>query len=119
MTTREGFLPWDTLALHAQSGIPGIPDEGYRLDISERGIALEASCAAGLFYGRQTLDQLKRLHRENIPRLRIEDAPEFPERGYMLDISRCRVPRMDTLKRLVDLLALFKYNKGFRHERTL
>ena len=111
MTTREGFLPWDTLALHAQSGIPGIPDEGYRLDISERGIALEASCAAGLFYGRQTLDQLKRLHRENIPRLRIEDAPEFPERGYMLDISRCRVPRMDTLKRLVDLLALFKYNQ--------
>ncbi len=111
ITTRAGLLSWDKLALHAQTGIPKIPAEGYRLDISERGIVLEASSPAGIFYGRQTLDQLKRLYREKVPSLRIEDAPELPERGYMLDISRCRMPHMDTLKRLIDLLASFKYNQ--------
>jgi hypothetical protein len=111
ITTRKELLSWDTLALREQSGVPGIPTEGYRLTISEGGIVLEASSAAGLFYGHQTLGQLKRLHRDQVPCLHIEDAPELPERGYMLDISRCRVPHMHTLKRLVDLLARFKINQ--------
>ena len=29
----------------------------------------------------------------------------------MLDISRCKVPKLGELSRLVDMLALFKYNR--------
>ena len=59
----------------------------------------------------QTLEQLRRLTSAHCPGFTIEDGPEFPVRAYMLDISRCKVPRMDHLFRLVDMLALFKFNQ--------
>lgn len=37
--------------------------------------------------------------------------PDFRTRGYMLDVSRCKVPTMDSLRRLVDLLAGLRYNQ--------
>jgi hypothetical protein len=60
-----------------------------------------------------TLRQLVRQAGEagRLPCLEIEDAPQFPVRGVMLDISRDRVPTMDTLKRLIDLWAELKLNE--------
>ena len=43
--------------------------------------------------------------------MRIEDWPDFPNRGVMLDISRDKVPTMATLFALVDLLASMKFNQ--------
>lgn len=37
--------------------------------------------------------------------LSIEDYPDFPARGVMLDVSRDRVPPMETVYKLVDMLA--------------
>jgi hypothetical protein len=37
--------------------------------------------------------------------------PAFERRGFMLDISRNRVPTMDWLKELIDALALLRYNE--------
>lgn len=39
------------------------------------------------------------------------DQPGVPERGFLLDISRCKVPTMETLFGLIDLLADLKYNQ--------
>jgi len=39
------------------------------------------------------------------------NAPLFESRGLMLDISRNRVPTMDTLKRLIDVLQQLHYNE--------
>ena len=39
--------------------------------------------------------------------MRIDDAPDFARRGYMLDVSRCKVPAMQELKRTVDSLSAF------------
>ncbi len=47
----------------------------------------------------------------SLPALRISDWPDFPNRGVMLDISRDRVPTMQTLLELVDLLASWKINQ--------
>lgn len=92
--------------------VSDLPSEGYRLTISAPAIRIEASTAAGFFYGRQTLRQCEAQRDEmGFACVAIEDAPAFPERGYMLDISRCRVPTMETLKRLIDLLSQFKYNQ--------
>jgi hypothetical protein len=85
--------------------------EAYRLMLRPRGIRLEASGPAGFFRAAQTLRQLRMVSGENCPCVTIEDRPDLPVRGYMLDISRCKVPRMEHLFRLVDLLALFKYNQ--------
>ena len=47
----------------------------------------------------------------NLPCLTISDWPDFPARGVMLDISRDKVPSMETLYHLVDMLADWKVNQ--------
>jgi hexosaminidase len=37
--------------------------------------------------------------------------PDISERGFLLDVSRCKVPTMETLFSLVDLLVRLKYNQ--------
>lgn len=49
--------------------------------------------------------------RVELPRLNLEDWPDFSERGAMLDISRNKVPTLDTLKGLIDQLARWKLNQ--------
>lgn len=85
--------------------------EGYRLRITRDAITITGDDAAGAFYGACTLAQIIRLHGSTLPALHIEDYPDFPNRGVMLDISRDKVPTMDTLYGLVDLLASLKYNQ--------
>lgn len=95
-----------------RSDVPGIPGQGFRLIIEPTVIHLEAADARGLFYGRQTLAEILKAHQdEPIPCCRIEDWPDFPTRGYMLDVSRDRVPTMAHLFRLVDCLAKLRYNQ--------
>jgi hexosaminidase len=85
--------------------------QGYRLTITPQNIQIKATDPAGAFYAKQTLAQLQRLYPEKIPCCHIEDHPDFPVRGFMLDISRDKVPTMDTLLHLIDLLAHLKYNQ--------
>ncbi|MGC8782655.1 MAG: beta-N-acetylhexosaminidase, partial [Anaerolineae bacterium] len=107
--------------------------QGYELTITTEGIHAVASTPAGIFYAVCTLIQLlepasreqlpgvsrlgpARRHREalknhQLPTLRISDWPDFPNRGVMLDVSRDRVPTMETLFGLVDLLASWKINQ--------
>lgn len=57
-----------------------------------------------------TLRQLLALTPDSLPQLEIDDAPAFPTRGVMLDVSRDKVPTTDQLKSLIDLLAELKFN---------
>lgn len=83
--------------------------QAYRLTVSSERILLESADAAGKRSGLATLRQLKTLCPLALP-LCIEDAPAFPIRGFMLDISRDRVPSREHLGNLVQLLALWKIN---------
>ncbi|HMP77189.1 MAG TPA: glycoside hydrolase family 20 zincin-like fold domain-containing protein [Kiritimatiellia bacterium] len=87
-----------------------LPAQGYSLHVTPRHIALTGADAAGLFHVAMTLRQLVRQYRDAIPACRIEDHPDFPVRGVMLDISRDKVPTMDTMFRLVEELAEWKIN---------
>ncbi|MCG3147946.1 MAG: hypothetical protein PCFJNLEI_01387 [Verrucomicrobiae bacterium] len=87
-----------------------LPAQGYRLTITPAGTQLEAADPAGEFYGRMTLRQLQRLCPTTLPCGVIEDWPDIPLRGVMLDISRDKVPTMATLFGLVDMLAEWKVN---------
>ncbi|MEM7331772.1 MAG: glycoside hydrolase family 20 zincin-like fold domain-containing protein [Chloroflexota bacterium] len=84
--------------------------QGYELTVTTNGISIVAETAAGLFYGVQTLKQLFKNSRL-LPTLRIQDWPDFPNRGVMLDISRDKVPTMETLFTLIDQLASWKVNQ--------
>jgi hypothetical protein len=104
-----------------------LPAQGYRLAVAPGGIRLEAADPAGAFYGRMTLRQLLRAcscpqdttgsstaFPGRVPALLpcgvIEDSPDIPVRGVMLDISRDKVPTMATLFALIDNLAEWKVN---------
>jgi hypothetical protein len=58
-----------------------------------------------------TLRQLLRQYGRRLPCLEIRDWPDFARRGVMLDISRGRVPKLETLLELVGHLADFKINE--------
>lgn len=85
--------------------------QGYHLTIHSRGVSIVASTPAGLFYGAQTLIQILGQSPAGLPLLHIRDWPDFPNRGVMLDISRDKVPTMQTLFHLVELLASWKINQ--------
>lgn len=88
---------------------PSLPAQGYELVTTEDGVTLTHADEAGLRYGRDTLEQL-RGGDGSVPGVRVVDAPDFPVRGYMLDISRDRVPTRATLERLIGLCALARIN---------
>ncbi|MBR4170046.1 MAG: family 20 glycosylhydrolase [Kiritimatiellae bacterium] len=92
----------------------------YSLRVTPAGIEVEAGDREGAFYAAQTLRCLLTSALcgggggtlpSFVPALTIEDAPDFPVRGVMLDISRDKVPTMQTLFRLVDLFAALRYNQ--------
>ncbi len=85
--------------------------EAYRIRITEQGVVLAAGEGRGAQYAWQTLLQILVQADDAVPCLEIADQPALPQRGYMLDISRTRVPTMDTLYALIDLLASLKYNQ--------
>ncbi|HZT28609.1 MAG TPA: family 20 glycosylhydrolase [Bryobacteraceae bacterium] len=102
----------------ALSGRASANPEGYQLEVSERGVRIQAASAAGLFYGVQTLIQLlppeieaKRRQEAgwSIPCVRITDSPRFAWRGLMLDVSRHFFPK-EFIKRYIDEMARYKMN---------
>lgn len=94
------------------------PRESFKLCLNHDHISLSGSCDAGLFYGLMTLCQWLRFHflkasqpLAQLPLLRVEDHPDFRYRGWMVDISRSKVPTMPTLFALIDAAAEFKINQ--------
>jgi len=86
--------------------------EGYRLRVAPEGITVYGGDAAGVFYGVGTLIQLVQQAAGGVlPCLEITDWPDFPARGLMLDVSRDKVPTLETLFALVDRLASWKVNQ--------
>jgi hypothetical protein len=95
LTRRDGTC--STAAVHTTIDSSAAPRQGYRLTIAPGGVAIVAADAAGAFYAHQTLAQIRRQFPAALPCLEIEDSPDFPVRGVMLDISRDKVPTMATL----------------------
>ena len=88
--------------------ITGGEDESYTLRVEQNKITLEAATAAGAFYGIQTLRQL--FAGETVPCLEIRDEPDFPHRGFYHDVTRGRIPTVETVKKLIDDMAYYKLN---------
>ena len=92
-------------------------EEGYTLEVTPRRINVEARSEAGAFYALQTLLQLAGKQTDGswrIPCCRVEDAPRFPYRGIMLDVSRNFQSKEFVLKQL-DAMAHFKFNRLHFH----
>jgi hexosaminidase len=107
-----------SLYLAISSAGPALGSEGYQLSVTPGGVQLLAPTPAGLFWGIQTLRQLLPPTLESskprpdpwqIPAVHIQDAPRFPFRGTMLDVSRHFFSLSD-VKTYIDTLAYYKLN---------
>jgi N-acetyl-beta-hexosaminidase len=87
--------------------------QGYKLLVEEGGIMVVGNDGAGAFYGVCTLCQLLDLTPLSLQlsSVQIVDWPDLPNRGIMFDVTRDRVPTMQTLYELVDFLASLKLNQ--------
>lgn len=103
-----------------------LPAEGYRLEVTARGVRVEASAPAGFFYALQTLKQLlpRTVMAEMaaeppvggwvLPVVYIEDEPRFGWRGFMLDEGRHFFGKAE-VKRVLDIMATYKMNRFHWH----
>lgn len=101
-------LPLDASGTPLSIFLTGEAGESYSLSIREREIIIQAGSAAGAFYAIQTLRQIYR--EERIPCLEISDGPDFLHRGFYHDVSRGRIPTVQTIRKLIDDMAYYKLN---------
>lgn len=92
--------------------------EGYRIEVSAKGVAIVGSTPAGVFYGIQTLRKSLPILTEKaevtLPAATITDAPRFGYRGMHLDCAR-HYFSVDFVKEYIDLLALHNMNRLHWH----
>ena len=98
---------------------PQLPAEAYKLNVSKEQVRIEASRPAGFYYALQTLKQLMPRNvmagvAWSLPSVKIEDAPRFEWRGFMLDEGRHFFGK-DEIKRVIDMMAIYKMNRFHWH----
>lgn len=106
-----GTLP-PASGLRADDG--NAKNEQYALMIAADGITIQATDEEGLFRGLTTLLQLAATTGVQdgviaLPAQEIIDAPRFAWRGFSFDVVRCAFS-VEEVKRVIDLLALYKAN---------
>lgn len=103
------------------SGVPltpilqaGMAPGAYAIAIAPDGVSIDHGDAAGLFAAGVTLMTLVQTTQGRLPLGRIVDAPRFGWRGQHLDCAR-HFYRVETILRLLDLMALVKLNRFHWH----
>jgi hexosaminidase len=89
----------------------------YRMNITPKGILINAEFDEGVFYGVQTMRQLLPTEAEQkklklpyqLPTMLIQDGAKFPHRGLLLDCCR-HFMSVDFIKKYIDALAYYKMN---------
>ena len=86
-------------------------EEAYHLTVTGKRIILEATTPKGMYWGKQTLEQLKYTKNKKtyLPQCEITDWPAFRIRGFMHDVGRSYIP-VEELKREISLLSRYKIN---------
>ncbi|WP_342476978.1 family 20 glycosylhydrolase [Paenibacillus sp. FSL H7-0350] len=88
-----------------------LAEGAYELHVNEKGLIAAYGSPQGAYYAAATLKQLLQQYGRTLPYLHICDQPDFAARGLMLDISRNKIPTLDTLYGIIDLMADLKLNQ--------
>ena len=96
--------------ISAQEALRAHGEQAHFLDVSPERVVLGGEGALSVHYAVQTLRQIARIECNLWPSRQILDWPSLPYRGLMLDVSRGKVPTLETLRFLVDQLSLYKIN---------
>lgn len=90
--------------------------EAYGIDVGDN-IRISYSAAMGQFYGMVSLLQLIDHSEENVlilPKIKIEDAPQFEWRGLHMDVSR-HFYTVEEVKDFIETMAMYKFNTFHWH----
>ena len=113
ITLAQGSAPVDgPVATVIDEKWTDLGEEGYSLYCHQEGYRLTAHTKKGLFYGQQTINQLKRLGL--VPCCTMEDKPVMGMRAVMLDLARLK-EKHDYYYHIIDQLAQWKINTVFLH----
>lgn len=82
-------------------------DDGFKIQVCDDEIIIYSKTEAGAYYG---CLQLKELFEQTNFEFEVEDKPDLKIRGVMIDISRSKVPKLDTLKQMVKMFSKLRYN---------
>ncbi|MFA5542962.1 MAG: family 20 glycosylhydrolase [Bacilli bacterium] len=81
--------------------------QAYEIEVSINEINIYASDEAGFFYA---VKSLKQIYKPNMECGYVYDKPDLKVRGYMMDISRNKVPTVKTVKYIIDIMSDLKMN---------
>lgn len=84
-------------------------NEGYVLS-TDRHVAIQAPTRQGVFWGTRTLLQILYNEKGRLPKGVARDYPQYPSRGFMLDVGR-KFFTMDFLRQYVKILSFYKMNE--------
>ena len=99
-------------AKQAAQAMDSVRLQGYELEVTPKGITIQALTPTGLFYGLQTVRQLEK--DGQIACVKVKDAPRFAYRGLMIDCSR-HFWSKDEIKKQLDAMAYFKLDRFHWH----
>ena len=99
-------------AQQAAQAMDSVCLQGYELEVTPKGITIQALTPTGLFYGLQTLRQLEK--DGQVACVKVKDAPRFAYRGLMIDCSR-HFWSKDEIKKQLDAMAYFKLDRFHWH----
>lgn len=82
--------------------------EKYELDIAQH-VVLKGGTPQAVFWGTRTLLQMMEQHAAQLPQGKAVDWPNYPKRGFMLDVGRKFVP-VSFLRDYVKIMSYYKMN---------
>ena len=89
-----------------------LDEEQYKIDVDTNGIKVLYATREGAYRAVATLKQILAQRVDGkVNAMSINDYPDIANRGYMLDISRGRIPNLSHIKTIVDILSDLKYNQ--------
>ena len=94
--------------------VVSIPPEGYALSVTKDGVTIRSFDAAGAFYAKVTLAQLKSPGKKTLPCVEIKDAPQYKWRGLLIDDCRHFFGK-EKVKRVIDVMSQHKMNRLHWH----
>lgn len=112
---KNGEIDPDIILIKNVNSIPEAAinqEEPYRLIVTTDSVVIEATGDKGIYWAKQTLNQLVLQAKESdqsIPMVEITDWPAFRVRGFMHDVGRSFIS-VGELKKQIALLSQYKIN---------
>lgn len=85
-----------------------IGDEGYNIDIADK-VTVDAPQPTGVYWATRSLLQMFESSENSLPKGKITDWPDYPVRGFSLDVGRKFFP-LSYLKQIAKILSYYKMN---------